>query len=181
MNQNEEVLKGLREGLVEGLQKSAGVTELSEEQNRFIDMTVENFEKTAGWDEFVKGMSGENLGKAVMNTGVPLLGGLGVAAGAAAIRAIAGGMNKSKFEAALRMAISRNPVLQHADQERVKSLAESIYATAPHVSTDPNILGQVLSNAIRGENLDIQTVRMLAELESRHSQGPALTARNFSL
>lgn len=183
MNQNEELFKGLREGLVAGLQKQAGVTELSEEQNRFVDLTVENLEKSAGLMDFLSAEKGFGnvVGKAVANTAVPLLGGLGVAAGAAAIRSIAGGMNRSKFEAALRMAISRNAVLQHADQERVKSLADSIYATAPHVSTDPNILGQVLGNAVRGENLDIQTVKMLAELESRRTQASPLTPRNFSL
>lgn len=183
MNHNEELLKGLREGLIEGLQKSAGVTELSEDQTRFVDLTIENMEKSAALMDFLnadKGL-GNATAKAIANTAVPLLGGLGVAAGAAAIRSIASGMNKSKFEAALKMAISRNSVLQHADQERVKSLAESIYATAPHVSTDPNILGQVLGNAIRGENLDIQTVKMLSELESRRTQGTPLTARNFSL
>lgn len=181
MNQNEEVVKGLRDGLVEGLLKEAGATELSDQQRQFVDLTVENFEKTAGWSDFTGAFKGEELGKAVVKTGVPLLGGLGVAAGAAAIRSIAGGMNRNKFEAALRMAISRNAVLQNADQERVKSLADSIYSTAPSVSTDPNILGQVLANAVRGENLDIQTVKMLSELESRRTQGPALTARNFSL
>jgi len=184
MNENQEVLNGLREGLQSGLMKSAGLTdaaELSEDQKRFIDLTVENFEKTAGWSDFVGAFKGEELGKAVLKTGIPLLGGLGVAAGAGAIRSIAGGLNRSKFEAALRMAISRNNVLQHADQDRVKSLADSIYATAPSVSTDPNILGQVLSNAIRGDNLDIQTVKMLAELESRRGNQTPLTARNFSL
>ena len=181
MNENQDVIKGLREGLESGLLKAAGVTELSEEQRQFVDLTVENFEKTASWQDFAKALSGEELGKAVVKTGIPLLGGLGVAAGAAAIHSIANGVNRSKFEAALKLAISRNAVLQHADQERVKSLADSIYATAPNVSTDPNILGQVLANAIRGENLDIQTVKMLAELESRRNQGPALTARNFSL
>lgn len=185
MNDNEDVIKGLREGLETGLLKSAGVEVLSDEQRMFVDLTVENFEKTAGWGEFVssfkEGATGNEVGKAVVKAGVPLLGGLGVAAGMGAIRMIAGGMNRNKFETALRLAISRNSVLQHADQERVKSLADSIYATAPNVSTDPNILGQVLANAIRGENLDIQTVKMLAELESRRSQGPALTSRNFSL
>lgn len=183
MNHTEELLKGLREGLVDGLQKQAGVTELSEEQNRFVDLTIENMEKAGGLMDFLgaeKGF-GNVVGKAVANTAVPLLGGLGVAAGAAAIRSIANGMNRSKFEAALKMAISRNAVLQHADQERVKSLADSIYATAPNVSTDPNILGQVLGNAVRGENLDIQTVKMLAELESRRTQASPLTPRNFSL
>lgn len=184
MNHTEELLKGLREGLVDGLQKQAGVTELSEEQNRFVDLTIENMEKAGSLMDFLNngrtGFAGE-VGKAVANTAVPLLGGLGVAAGAAAIRSIANGMNRSKFEAALKMAVSRNAVLQHADQERVKSLADSIYATAPNVSTDPNILGQVLGNAVRGENLDIQTVKMLAELESRRTQGSPLTARNFSL
>ncbi len=180
---NNELTKGLREGLEAGLLKQAGATELTDEQRQFIDLTVENMEKSAGLIDFLgqeKGF-GSVLGKAVANTAVPLLGGLGVAAGAAAIQSIAGGMNKSKFEAALRMAISRNAVLQHADQERVKSLAESIYSTAPHVSTDPNILGQVLANAVRGETLDIQTIKMLAELESRRTQGTPLTPRNFSL
>jgi len=184
MNQNEELLKGLREGLVEGLCKQAGVTELSEEQNRFVDLTMENFEKSAAEQpqlSFMQSLAKE-APKAIASTAIPLLGGLGVAAGLGAVRMIAGGMNRSKFEAALRMAISRNAVLQHADQERVKSLADSIYSTAPNVSTDPNILGQVLSNAIRQEgNIDIQTVKMLAELESRRSTGTPLTARNFSL
>ena len=157
---NNELTKGLREGLDACLLKQAGATELTDEQRQFIDLTVENMEKSAGLIEFLgqeKGF-GSVVGKAVANTAVPLLGGLGVAAGAAAIQSIANGMNKSKFEAALRMAISRNPVLQHADQERVKSLAESIYSTEPHVSTDPNILGQVLANAVRGETLEIQHV-----------------------
>lgn len=183
MNDN-EVLKGLREGLVEGLMKSAGVEELSDEQRQFVDMTVENFEKSAGWRELVGGTDNltKEMGKAVAQTTVPLLGGLGVAAGLGAIRMIAGGVNRSKFETALNLAISRNAVLQHADQERVKSLANTIYSTAPHTSTDPNILGQILSNAIRGEqNIDIQTVKMLSELESRRNQGSSLTARNFSL
>lgn len=185
---NNELSKGLREGLEAGLMKQAGVTELSEEHRQFIDLTIDNFEKMAadgsalGFMEGLKSaFSGQNVGNAVLKAGVPLLGGLGVAAAAKAVSSIAGGMNRSKFEAALRMAISRNPVLQHADQERVKSLADSIYSTAPNVSTDPNILGQVLANAIRGENLDIQTVKMLAELESRRTQGSPLTARNFSL
>jgi hypothetical protein len=182
---NEELLKGLREGLVEGLQKQAGVTELSEEQRLFVELTMENFEKSAADHQpnlsFMQSLVKE-APKVVANTAIPLLGGLGVAAGLGAVRMIAGGMNKSKFEAALRMAISRNAVLQQADQERVKSLADSIYSTAPNVSTDPNILGQVLSNAIRQEgNIDIQTVKMLAELESRRSTGTPLTARNFSL
>lgn len=184
MNQNEELLKGLREGLVEGLCKQAGVTELSEEQTRFVELTMENFEKEAGEkvpQSFFQALASE-APRAVAGTAIPLLGGLGVAAGLGAVRMIAGGMNRSKFEAALRMAISRNPVLQHADQERVKSLGDSIYSTAPNVSTDPNILGQVLANAIRQEgNIDIQTVKMLAELESRRSTGTPLTARNFSL
>lgn len=185
MNQNEELLKGLREGLVEGLCKQAGVTELSEEQTRFVELTMENFEKSAAESHaplsFMQSLAKE-APKAIASTAIPLLGGLGVAAGLGAVRMIAGGMNRSKFEAALRMAISRNAVLQHADQERVKSLADSIYSTAPNVSTDPNILGQVLSNAIRQEgNIDIQTVKMLAELESRRSTGTPLTARNFSL
>lgn len=181
MNTNEEVLKGLREGLEAGLIKEAGVSELSPEQRQFVDMTLDNFEKTAGWSEFAGAFKGEELGKAVLKSGVPLLAGLGVGAAASAVGAISKGMNRGKFETALRLAISRNAVLQHADQERVKSLADSIYATAPTVSTDPNILGQVLANAIRGENLDIQTVKMLAELESRRTQGPGLTVRNFSL
>lgn len=184
MNQKDEVIKGLREGLEAGLLKEAGLSELSDQQRQFIDLTVENMEKTAGLMDFLnaeKGL-GKAVGGAVANTAVPLLGGLGVAAGLGAVRAIAGGMNKSKFEAALRMAISRNSVLQNADQERVKSLADSIYATAPNVSTDPNILGQVLANAIRQDgNIDIQTVKMLSELESRRHTGTPLTARNFSL
>lgn len=184
MNQD-EVIKGLREGLEAGLLKEAGATELSDQQRQFVDLTVENMEKSAGLMDFLNGsragFSGE-VGKAIANTAVPLLGGLGVAAGLGAVRMIAGGMNRSKFEAALKMAVSRNPILQQADQERVKSLGDSIYSTAPHVSTDPNILGQILSNAIRQDgNIDIQTVKMLAELESRRSSGTPLTARNFSL
>jgi hypothetical protein len=186
MNDNQELLKGLREGLEAGLTKEAGVSELSEEQRQFVDMTMENFEKLASETPgFFSGMreafGGKEVGQAVLKAGVPLLGGLGVAAAAKAVSSISNGMNRNKFENSLRMAISRNAVLQHADQERVKSLADSIYATAPNVSTDPNILGQVLVNAIRGENLDIQTVKMLAELESRRTQGSPLTARNFSL
>jgi len=179
MNQD-EVIKGLREGLEAGLLKEAGATELSEQQRQFVDLTVENMEKSAGLVDILGGA--DNVGKAIANTAVPLLGGLGVAAGLGAVRMIAGGMNRSKFEAALKMAVSRNPILQQADQERVKSLGDSIYSTAPHVSTDPNILGQILSNAIRQDgNIDIQTVKMLAELESRRSTGTPLTARNFSL
>ena len=182
MNDKQEVLKGLREGLEAGLLKEAGLSELNDEQRHFVDLTVENFEKQASFfDGFKQSFSGEEVGKAALKAGIPLLGGLGVAAAAKAVSSIAGGMNRNKFETALRLAISRNAVLQHADQERVKSLADSIYATAPNVSTDPNILGQVLVNAVRGENLDIQTVKMLSELESRRTQGSPLTARNFSL
>ena len=185
MNETNEVIKGLREGLESGLLKAAGVEGLTEEQRQFVDLTVENFEKTAGWSEFLNGGKAgfsSEVGKAVAQTSVPLLGGLGVAAGLGAIRMIANGANRSKFEAALKLAVSRNPILQHADQERVKSLGDTIYATAPNVATDPNILGQVLQNAIRGDqNIDIQTVKMLAELESRRTPSQTLTARNFSL
>lgn len=183
MNQD-EVIKGLREGLEAGLLKEAGATELSDQQRQFVDLTIENMEKNAAFADLLGGADNfrKEIGKAVANTSIPLLGGLGVAAGLGAVRMIAGGMNRSKFEAALKMAVSRNPILQQADQERVKSLGDSIYSTAPHVSTDPNILGQILSNAIRQDgNIDIQTVKMLAELESRRSSGTPLTARNFSL
>lgn len=182
MNDTTELLKGLREGLEAGLLKEAGVSELNDGQREFIDMTVAEFEKQAGFmGDFKNAFSGEEVGKAALKAGIPLLGGIGVAAAAKAVGAIAGGMNRGKFETALRLAISRNAILQQADQERLKSLADSVYHAAPTVSTDPNILGQVLVNAIRGENLDIQTVKMLGDLEARRTQGPALTARNFSL
>lgn len=185
---NTELLKGLRDGLEAGLMKEAGVSELNDGQRQFIDMTVAEFEKMAAEGTtlgFMAGLknafSGQNIGNAAVKAGIPLLGGLGVAAAAKAVGAISSGMNRSKFETALRLAISRNAILQQADQERLKSLADSVYHSAPTVSTDPNILGQVLVNAIRGENLDIQTVKMLGDLEARRTQGQALTARNFSL
>lgn len=182
MSDKQELLKGLRDGLESGFMKQAGVSELNDEVKTFIDLTMVEFEKQAGFMDGFKGaFTGEAVGNAALKAGIPLLGGIGVAAAAKAVSSIAGGMNRSKFEAALKMAVSRNSILQQADQERVKSLADSVYHASPNVSTDPNILGQVLVNAIRGENLDIQTVKMLGDLEARRTQGQTLTARNFSL
>jgi hypothetical protein len=119
--------------------------------------------------EFTKG-----IGKGL--AGVTL--GLGVSGLATAAKSIANSKMHNQFVEALRRAISMNPILRQAKQEKVMNYAETIFKFAPHVATDANLLSSILANAVHGEGIDPQTIRTLTELESRYAQ--TSSASSFS-
>lgn len=179
---------GLREGLEE-LTKQAGF----EGKENFVDDTIAELEKDAGFMDFLRGAGdhlggtgagaqfGEALAQSAGKIVPPLMAGLGIAAAARALTSVRNTMDYKKFERALQIATDRNPALKQADPERVKMYAESIFRVAPTVSQDPNVLAQVLVNAVRFETFDPKTLEMLANLEAKKNSEKPLTPKNLSL
>lgn len=132
----------------------------------------EAFLKTAFFGGGFGKALGEGAAKAV-GAGVAGLGiGLGIHGISTAISGMADTNMHSKFESALKAAVSGNEMLRHAMSEhpgRVQSFAETLYKFAPHVVCDPNVLAHLLVNAVQGESVDITTIKTISELENRYT------------
>jgi hypothetical protein len=120
--------------------------------------------------------AGKIFGKSLLeNAGKALASGVGGAAiglglhGMSSLLASSGNASlRAKFETALKQAIATSPILQEAEPNKVRSFAETVFKFAPRVAGDPNILGNVLDNAINGASMDLATMKALGELESRY-------------
>lgn len=182
----DEFFKGLREGLESGLSKKAS-------ESGYIDAVIEEMQKEAGIMDFLRGagntLGSEDGGNAFGNHVAqsagkmlpPLAVGLGLAAAAKAIGAVGDMRARSRFQEALRIAIERNPVLKEADQDRLQRYGDSIFRIAPITSEDPNILGTVLVNAVRYEQLDPNTLKMLGEMEAKRTSGRDFAPKSLTI
>lgn len=209
----EELIAGLRQGLEEGMVKEAGVA-LSESEKAFIEHTMFEFEKSAGFGEFVKNMyntavstsptvlteslkentldtnghvtrvsernlglsnaaragtaMAEGFGAAIPRALVPLGVGMGVLAAMKAVSAIGNQIDKNKFDKAFAQVLINVPSLKEYDPVRVQNIAQSIFRLAPHIATDPLLLGQFIDSQVKNAaGIDPQTLRSLIELEDK--------------
>lgn len=189
MNQElQDLLASVRGELEVGLKKQAGVEELTDEHQVIIEASLEELEKQAAiiGSSFGSGVAdafrhtggmqageaaAKGLGQAI-GTGMGALGlGLGALAAVSAVKAVGNMANKSKYEQALALAISRSEILSGQDHAKVKRLGDTIFNLAPTVAADANILQNVLDGAVHYETLDLQTLRTLADLEARLKDG----------
>jgi len=76
----------------------------------------------------------------------------------------------TQFQSSLNSVKMSNRIVKAAPVEKVNSYANTIFNYAPHVATDPNLLGSLLANVIQGESVDPMTIKMLVELESRYKE-----------
>ncbi len=139
-----------------------------------VDAFMEAFEKQALFhgnfgNMMIRGMSSPNVMKPLAALGVGLMG-------AAIVKGISSGSDamatrnlRGRFDMALAQVISSNKIVRGAKPERTKDYAETIFRFAPHVASDPNLLGSILANAVLGESIDPQTIKTLVELEGRYT------------
>lgn len=81
------------------------------------------------------------------------------------------GNMRAKFDMALAQVMSNNKVIKGARPEKARDYAETMFRFAPHVASDPNLLGYVLANVLDGDTgsgIDIKTIEMLTNLEGRY-------------
>lgn len=142
-------------------------------------------ERAAFKDAFVKKASLNGTIGQIFETGAkssPFVEGAGKALGALAIGVIGAGLakgllsgssaassiaQKTKFEKALQSVKQTNIVVKSADPGKVDAFARTIFSFAPNIAGDPNLLATVLANAIHGESIDPQSIKLLVELEGR--------------
>lgn len=156
------MLKQIREA---ALEKFASVEE--------VDAFMEGFEKEAGLDLLGGGLftrlaNNEAVQKAAIGLGAGLLGAGIVKGFNSGSSAISNYGLRNKFDMALAQVMANNRIVKGAKPERAKEYAETIFAFAPHVASDANLLSSVLANAVLGEGLDPQTMKSLTELEGRY-------------
>lgn len=144
-----------------------------------VDAFMEGFQKEAA-----AGMFGQHATRFFTN---PLIGkaavGLGTALlGAAIVKGVSTGSNayennqlRHKFDMALAQVMSTNKIVKGARPEKVHEFAETFFRFAPHVASDPNLLGSILSNAVLGESIDPQTIKTLVDLEGRYTDNHRTT------
>ena len=121
-----------------------------------------------------------SFAKGLGMAGLGLATGLGALAVAKANRASQGSQNRRDYENALKQAISRSDMLADADQEKLRRFADSVFSFAPSVARDANVLTNVLTNAIHGESLDLQTIRAITELEEKlQKNNPSILNRSL--
>ena len=161
-----------------GMVKEAAAEQYSDEAAR--DAFMEGFEKSAAGyfknivtsktfqNEFRKGL-GSNVAKVGLGLGASLLG----AAIVKGVNTVSSKMDSSQlraqFEQALQQVSQNNRVVRGSKPERVREYAETIFKFAPHVAADQNLLSSILANAVLGEGIDPQTIKVLTELESRYN------------
>lgn len=122
--------------------------------------------------------------------GQALTGGAAKAMGGAMVGLAAGGLlsqigkmvNQSeraklhvKFQAALNQVKAGNRIVKAAPIDKVNNYANTIFNFAPHVATDPNLLGSLLANVIQGESIDPMTIKMLTDLEGRYTENSSFS------
>lgn len=116
------------------------------------------------------GAMAEGFGGAVPRVLIPLGVGAGLIAATKAVGAISRQIDKNKFEAAYRQALSTNKMLDGEDPVKLRSLADTIFRLAPHVACDPNLLSTVLQEQIKNFNgMTTQKARELVDLEDKIS------------
>lgn len=152
------MLKHIREA---ALEKFASIEE--------VDAFMEGFEKEAGIGQFMTDPKvQEAMYKGVVGLGVGLAGAAIVKGFNSGSSAISNYGLRNKFDMALAQVMTTNRIVKGAKPERAKEYAETIFAFAPHVASDANLLSSVLANAVLGEGLDPQTMKSLTELEGRY-------------
>lgn len=158
-----------------------------EKAQAFMDGFVGELMKQGSfWDQRTGDTPGGLGGQMISDVTSGAAKSVGGAVGGAAVKGIVhllSGASKmgnySRFLQALEKAISMNKVLKGAPRQKVVDYAETIYNFAPNVASDPNILGSILANAIHGEGMDPQTIRMLTELDGKYREGSFSNPRNF--
>jgi hypothetical protein len=142
-----------------------------------VDAFMEGFQKEAATSLFGGGtlsgyassfLNNETVQRAGIGLGASLLGAGIVKAISMGSHAVTDSNLRSRFEMALNQVISTNRALKGVKPEKVQEYAATIFKFAPHVASDPNILGYLLANAVQGESIDINTVKMLVDLEGRY-------------
>lgn len=118
---------------------------------------------------------GESLGRGVVGLGL----GLGVAGVSHVVGGIRNQVMHNKFLQALNEAVQMNVILKKADKQKVLSYGETLFRYAPHVATDANMLAHLLSNAVQGDGIDAQTIRMAADLENRYQQNNEVRVKDY--
>jgi hypothetical protein len=86
----------------------------------------------------------------------------------------------SKFLQALEQAYKTNRILAQEDREKVLRYAETIFKFAPNIATDANILSSVLANAIHGEGIYPDTIKMLTDIEARYSGNTTFNPKSYT-
>lgn len=128
-------------------------------------------------DTFGQNVSG-SAAKALGAAGATALVGLSAIAMSKAIKAVGNAADRLKFERTLKTVIERNVILQQEDYEKVKSFADTIYRYGPNIAQDPNILANVLTHSVRGESMDVETMRAVTDLEKRYlDNNPSVAAK----
>ena len=143
-----------------------------------LDAFMEGFEKEAMFNFSGLGQGViEALPGALAKSGVGLAAGL---AGALLVKGLTSSSSmitnnalKSKFESALTQVINSNKIVKGANQSKVHSYANTLFSFAPHVASDPNILGTILANVIQGEGVDPMTIKSITDLEGRYRENNA--------
>lgn len=183
-----ELIEGFKSGMNDGIEKIASdipkedhqdfIEKCAEEFERLISIT--GMEKEASMADFVTGFAGKAPGLAGAAGGIANKAVTGLAVGGLAglaniaVNKVSGMYGnaeaKSAYERAFRQAVQGSEILREADSQKVRRMADSIYSFAPTVASDSNVLANILSNAIYGDTIDLQTVRAVTELEEKLSK-----------
>jgi hypothetical protein len=140
-----------------------------------VNAFMEGFEKEAQGNLFggpsmaAKFFANSEVQKVGLGLGASLLGAILVKGVSTGAKAVEGHGLRAKFEMSLAQVMSSNKVVKGARPERAREYAETMFKFAPHVASDPNLLGAILSNAVLGESIDPQTIKTLVELEGRYT------------
>lgn len=112
------------------------------------------------------------------------LGGLAVTAGVTSVGSLIGSVQNaalhSKFLQALERACQSNRILRDNPRERVLQYAETIFKFAPNLATDSNVLGSIVANAIQGEGVYPDTIKMITDIESRYVENKSFNPKTYS-
>lgn len=140
-----------------------------------VDAFMEGFQATALSKEAGLGATimrdinnGGYIPKAAVGLGASLLG-AGIVKGISmASNGVKDHNLRSRFEMALQQVKANNRALRGVPPAKVDNYAETIYKFGPHVASDPNLLGYLLGNAVQGESIDINSIKMIVDLEGRY-------------
>lgn len=113
-------------------------------------------------------LGNQNVQKVGLGLGASLIGATLIKGLSAGSNAVTSKNLRGKFEMSLAQVMSSNKIVKGARPEKVKDFAETFFKFAPHVASDPNLLGSILANAVLGESIDPQTIKTLVELENKH-------------
>lgn len=192
-----EVYEAMKERLVEGFVKEAGVTQqVAQGMADEIAITFEDLEKSANMfnasihvakdfapsvGQFAARVGVEAGAKALATLAVAGLAGAAYIGASKAGGAVSNNLNHRAFQAAVEKAINMNSILQRADRGKVAQMAETIFKYAPTAAADPHLLAGVLAHTVGSEGVDVQTIKMLVDLEKVHSgiNEPQTSFANF--